>query len=394
MEGRVPRGFRFSAVEAAVKKPGRLDLGLILCEAEASVAGTLTRNLVRAAPVELCQERLAGGRARAVVANSGNANACSGEEGLAAARRLTACLARILGVPEAGVFPCSTGVIGLALPVERMESALPALVAAAGDDPEPFARAIMTTDSFPKVSWRVAEIGGREVRVLGIAKGAGMIRPDMATMLAFVLTDAAVGPGPLQRLLGDAVEASFNRITVDGDTSTNDTVLALASGLAGGEALDADFEGQRLLGRALGEVCRDLARMMVRDGEGATKLVDVTVRGARDDGAALRIARTVAESPLVKTALHGEDPNWGRIAAALGRSGAYGGGPFHIAIGGVPVTRAGLAAGAAAEAKAHEVMKGKEYEVVVELEEGRGEATVTTCDLTAEYVRINADYRS
>ncbi|MBI5017433.1 MAG: bifunctional glutamate N-acetyltransferase/amino-acid acetyltransferase ArgJ [Deltaproteobacteria bacterium] len=394
MDVPVPRGFRFAAVEAAVKKPGRLDLGLIACDEGASVAGTLTRNLVRAAPVELCQERLAGGAARAVIANSGNANACAGAEGLAAAQRLTASLAAQLSVPEAQVFPCSTGVIGIPLPVERMERMLPALVAALGDDPEPFARSILTTDSFPKVVGRPLDVGGREVRVLGVAKGAGMIRPDMATMLAFVLTDARVGPRTLQRIVFDAVESSFNRITVDGDTSTNDTVLALASGRAGGEPLDADPAALGTLGRALGEVCRELARQMVRDGEGATKLVDVTVRGARDDGAALRVARTVAESPLVKTALHGEDPNWGRIAAALGRSGAYGGGAFQIAIGGVPVARAGLGLGAESEARAHEAMKGQEYEVIVELEEGTGAATVTTCDLTAEYVRINADYRS
>ena len=389
-----PRGFRFGAVEAAVKKPGRLDLGLLWTEAPASVAGVFTKNLVQAPPVLLCRERVASGRARAVMANSGNANACSGDEGLSGARRLTASLAAALGVSEGTVFPCSTGVIGLPLPVDRMEAALPALVGSLDEDPEPFARAIMTTDSFPKLSERSLDVGGTEVRVLGIAKGAGMIRPDMATMLAFVLTDARVGSGALQTILSEAVERSFNRITVDGDTSTNDTVLLLASGGAGGGMLDGEAEPLRALGQAVTAVCRDLARMMVRDGEGASKVVDVTVRGAASEAAAVLIARTVGESPLVKTALHGEDPNWGRIAAALGRSGAYGGGPFHIAIGGVAVVRAGLGLGASAEARAHRAMEQKEYEIVVELEEGRGEATVTTCDLTAEYVRINADYRS
>jgi glutamate N-acetyltransferase/amino-acid N-acetyltransferase len=390
----IPRGFRFAAAEAAVKKPGRLDLGLLLSEGEAAVAGVFTRNKVTAAPVVLCRERLARGTARAVLVNSGNANACTGPRGLADAARLTEALGGKLGIPPEAVFPCSTGVIGLPLPVERMERALPGLVAALGDDPGPFARSMMTTDSFPKVSSRAFSVRGRELRVLGIAKGAGMIRPDVATMLAFLATDAPVGSAALQRALSDAAEETFNRVTVDGDTSTNDTVLALASGAAGGASLEEEPAALAGLADALREVCRELARMMVRDGEGATKVVDVRVRGAASAGAALAIARTVAESPLVKTALHGEDPNWGRIAAALGRSGAYAGGPFAIAIGGVPVVADGLGLGPEAEARAHQRMKGREYEIRVDLQEGPGEATVTTCDLTAEYVKINADYRT
>jgi glutamate N-acetyltransferase/amino-acid N-acetyltransferase len=349
---------------------------------------------VQAAPVLLCKERIARGRARAFLVNSGNANACSGDEGLAGARRLTAALAELLGVDDGAVFPCSTGVIGLPLPVDRMEAALPALCAALGDDPEPFARSIMTTDRFPKVSHRSFETRGREIRLLGVAKGAGMIRPDMATMLAFVTTDAPVNASALAELVSRAADETFNRITVDGDTSTNDTVLVMASGAAGGELLDRDPQALAAFGRCLTDVCRDLARQMVKDGEGATKLVDVCVRGARDEEAALRIARTVAESPLVKTALHGEDPNWGRIAAAVGRSGAYDGGPLAIAIGGEYVARRGLAEGPEAERRAHELMKGAEYEILVELEEGTAEATVSTCDFSAEYVRINADYRT
>lgn len=390
----IPRGFRFAAAEAAVKKPGRLDLGLLLSEREAAVAGVFTRNRVTAAPVVLCRERLARGTARAVLVNSGNANACTGPRGLSDAARLAAALGAELGVAPEAVFPCSTGVIGLALPVERMEAALPALLATLGDDPGPFARSMMTTDSFPKVSSRAISVRGRELRVLGVAKGAGMIRPDVATMLAFLATDAPVGAAALQRALAEAAEETFNRITVDGDTSTNDTVLALASGAAGGPSLEDDAAALSGLAGMLREVCRELARMMVRDGEGATKVVDVRVRGAATAEAALAIARTVAESPLVKTALHGEDPNWGRIAAALGRSGAYGGGPFAIAIGGVPVVAAGLGLGPDAEARAHEQMKGKEYEIRIDLQEGAGEAAVTTCDLTAEYVKINADYRT
>ncbi len=377
-----------------MKKPGRLDLGVLWCDVPATVAGVFTQNRVVAAPVLLCRERLERGSARAVLVNSGNANACTGEPGLADARRLTEAAAAVLGVAPEAVFPCSTGVIGLPLPVARMEAALPGLPGALGEDPEPLARAIMTTDQFPKVSHRGIDLGGREVRVLGIAKGAGMIRPDMATMLAFVATDAPVGPAALQGLLDRVVATTFNRITVDGDTSTNDTLLLLASGLAGGEPLDGDPTGLAALEGAVRAVCRDLARAMVRDGEGATVLVDVRVTGAASPAAALQIARTVAESPLVKTALHGRDPNWGRIAGALGRSGAYGGGPFHLAIGGVPVVRAGLGLGAEAEARAHRAMEAAEYEILVSLEEGEGEETVTTCDFTADYVRINADYRS
>ncbi|MBI5444486.1 MAG: bifunctional glutamate N-acetyltransferase/amino-acid acetyltransferase ArgJ [Deltaproteobacteria bacterium] len=390
----LPVGFRYGATEAAVKKPGRLDLGLIWCEVEATAAGAFTRNRVQAAPVLLCRERIGAGKARAVLANSGNANACSGEEGLSGAKRLTGSAAKVLSVDETTIFPCSTGVIGLPLPVERMEAALPALRAALGEDPEPFARAIMTTDTFPKLSRRSMRAGDREVHLLGMAKGAGMIRPDMATMLAFVTTDARIGAPALSRLVSEAAEASFNRITVDGDTSTNDTLLVLASGCSGGEPLEADAAALAAFGRALADVCRDLARQMVRDGEGATKLVDVRVKGASDDAAALQIARTVAESPLVKTAIHGEDPNWGRIAAALGRSPGYRGGRFSIALGGVWVAKGGLGTGPETEAPAHDVMKRREYEVLVELEEGPGEATVSTCDFSADYVRINADYRS
>ncbi len=390
----IPRGFRFSAAEAAIKKPGRLDLGLILSESDAAVAGVFTRNRVTAAPVVLCRERLGRGKARAVLVNSGNANACTGRQGLEDARQLITRLAGHLGVEAEAVFPCSTGVIGLPLPVGRIEAALPRVVSALGDDPGPFARAMMTTDSFPKVSSRAFSPGGREIRVLGVAKGAGMIRPDVATMLAFLITDAPVGPSVLQGILSGAAEETFNRITVDGDTSTNDTVLALAGGAAGGRPLEEDPPALEALAGAIREVFRDLSRMMVRDGEGATKVVDVRVRGAVSPGAALRAARTVAESPLVKTALHGEDPNWGRIAAALGRSGAYAGGPFSIRIGGVPVVRAGLGLGAESEARAHERMTDSEYEICIELEEGLGEAVVTTCDLTAEYVKINADYRT
>ena len=388
-----PRGFRFSAVEAAVKAPGRLDLGLIEAEHGASVAGVFTRNRVQAAPVVLCRERTARGLARAVLVNAGNANACTGEAGLEDARALTAAVAERLGAAPEEILPCSTGVIGQRLPVDRITGRVPELVAGLGPDPEPFARSILTTDTFPKMVSRTASIGGGEIRFLGIAKGAGMIRPDMATMLAFVLTDAAAWPDTLRSALGGAVERTFNRITVDGDTSTNDTVLLMASG-GSGVSVETELEYRDAFAREVEAVCAELARMIVRDGEGAGHVVEVRVRGAADEAAALSIARTVAESPLVKTAVHGRDPNWGRIAAALGRAPGYRGGPFHIAIGGVPVVRNGLGLGAGAEARAAEAMGAESYEILVELEEGRGEASVLTCDLSAEYVRINADYRS
>jgi glutamate N-acetyltransferase/amino-acid N-acetyltransferase len=387
-----PRGFQFGAVAAGVAKPDRLDLGLICSETEAAVAGVFTRNRVVAAPVRVCRDLLGGGRAQAVLVNSGNANACTGEQGVAAARKLTARVADVLGVRSGVVFPCSTGVIGLPLPVDRMAAAIPELAGVLSPDPGPFAEAIMTTDSFPKTSSRTVSAGGCAINVLGVAKGAGMIRPDMATMLAFLATDAPVSVAALQSLLTRAVEITFNRTTVDGDTSTNDTVLALANGCAGGEVLDANHLS--LLEEAVSEVCRDLARMIIRDGEGATKVVDVRVTGASTDADAVAIAYTIAESPLVKTATHAADPNWGRIAMALGRSGPYRGGSFGIAIGGVRVVAAGEGLGLDAEAAAREAMGADEYEILVELEEGPGTATVTTCDLSADYVRINAEYRT
>ena len=389
-----PRGFRFGAVEAAVKVPGRLDLGCIVCDGPAAAAGVFTRNRVVAAPVTLCRERVPAAGVRVVMANAGNANACTGEAGLRDAVRLCAVVAETLGVAPEAVLPCSTGVIGLPLPMERMVAALPALSAALGEDPEPFARCILTTDTCTKLAARSVPCGDREIRVLGVAKGSGMIRPDMATMLGFVVTDAPVGPELLQQILSQAAERTFNRITVDGDTSTNDTVLALASGAAGGTALETDPEAREAFVAAVEAVCRDLARKIVRDGEGARKLVDVWVRGAADATAAERAARTIAESPLVKTALHGEDPNWGRIAAALGRSGAYAGGPFAIAVGGVEIVVGGQGLGKEAEAAARRVMQGDEFAIEVRLDEGPGEACVTTCDFSAEYVSINADYRS
>lgn len=389
-----PKGFKFAAVEAAVKKPGRLDLGLVWSECDASVAAMFTRNTVVAAPVVVSRKRAALGTARGVLVNSGNANACTGEKGVADALYLTAEAASLMGVSDETMLVCSTGVIGTPMPVDRVAAAIPGLKPVLAEDPAPFARCIMTTDTVPKVAERTVHHKGVPVRLLGIAKGAGMIRPDMATMLAFIVTDAKVQPATLRAFLKVAVNETFNTVTIDGDTSTNDTIIALANGQSGAEAVEADPLLAREFSEALFEVCAELARLIVKDGEGVTKVVDIYVKGAKDDAAARKIAFTIAESPLVKTAFHGEDPNWGRIAGAMGRSGAFEGGLFNISIGLTLLVKDSVWQGQGAEAEAHAVMKTSEYPITVEIHEGTGSAKVTTCDFSADYVRINADYRS
>jgi glutamate N-acetyltransferase/amino-acid N-acetyltransferase len=389
-----PKGFKFGAVEAAIKVAGKLDMGLILCEREASAAAVFTRNKVVAAPVILSRERVADGRARAVLVNSANANVCNGPRGMEDAKSLSAAAAKELGVAPEEVLVCSTGVIGQELPFARMNDAIPALCDSVDEEIAPFAASILTTDSGVKVSECAVMVDGEEVLVTGIAKGAGMIRPDMATMLAFIVTDAAVESAALQKLLSTSVERTFNRITVDGDTSTNDTVILMASGMSGAPALAEGVEGFEAFTEAVESICRDLSRMIVRDGEGATKLVDITVTGAADEASARKIAFTIAESPLVKTALHDEDPNWGRIAGALGRSPGYNGSPFDIHIGDVCIVKDCVSNWPDTEKAAHEVMCTDEYAITVALAEGSGEATVTTCDFSKDYISINADYRS
>jgi len=389
-----PKGFKFAAAKAAVKKPGRFDMGLILCEEGGSAAGMFTRNTVVAAPVAICRERTPSPSVKAILVNSGNANACTGEPGESDARAITDKLAELLECKAEAVLPCSTGVIGQRLPADRMLRALPELKAGLCADWGDFASAIMTTDRFPKASEQSLRLGDREINVLGIAKGAGMIRPDMATMLAFILTDAPIGEKALAGIVRQAVERTFNSVTVDGDTSTNDTVLALASGAAGGEPIDVDAKAVELLGEAFFKVCQELARMMVRDGEGATKVVDIAVEGAKSDQAARTIVETIAHSQLVKTAIFGEDPNWGRIAAAMGRSGAFAGGSFDIAVGGVEIAKNGLGLGPEAEAEAKKIMLQDEYRICIRIAEGSGKAEMTTSDLTFDYIKINASYRS
>jgi len=385
-----PRGFRFAGVPAGIKRQaGALDLGLIVADAPAAVAGAFTRNLVRAAPVTVAERRVARGRARAVLVNSGNANACTGEPGLAATLETTAAVASALGVDAEEVLPASTGVIGAPLPTAKIVGAVPALVAALGASGEPFSRAIMTTDRWPKVA--TAHAAG--AAVLGVAKGAGMIHPDVgppqSTMLVFLLTDAVVERAPLASALLAACDATFNAATVDGDTSTNDSVLALASG-ASGIAPPADA-----LLAALTEVCDTLARSMVRDGEGAGHVAELSVRGLPTDAEARVVARTVATSLLVKTALFGQDSNWGRILAAAGRAGVrFDPAQAVLAIGGVTILERGLPLGPEAEARASAAMRAETYAIELVLGDGPGQARYLTSDLGHGYVDVNAGYRS
>ena len=389
------QGFRASSAVAGLKKGGKApDVGLIFSETEAAAAGVFTTNKVRAAPVILSERHLEKGKARAIIANAGNANACTGARGLDDALTTAELVAEALGVNSGDVLVASTGVIGQPLNMERMEKAIPVLAGNLSSKGIPLtARAIMTTDSFPKLSRFDGQAGGKPYRIVGIAKGAGMIMPQMATMLCFLLSDIRIDPNDLKKALVSSTDATFNRITVDGDTSTNDTALILANGLAKNGALSAE-EWEGFL-NGLTQVMGDLARMVVQDGEGATKLVRVEVKNAASPKDAQTAARTVANSSLVKTAIYGQDPNWGRIMAALGRSGIdMIEERVDIWIDQVRIVGRGLGRGADAEKQASEIMTGKEFTLTIDLHQGGHHDTILTCDLTHEYVTINADYRT
>lgn len=386
----LPRGFRAAGIAAGIKKPGVRDMALIVSDRPAAVAGVFTTNQVCAATVKLDRERLRGGRGRAIVVNSGNANACTGEQGLRDARRMAALVAQQLGLLEEQVFVCSTGRIGAPLPMPVIEKGIAKLTQDLSENGgEDAAQAIMTTDTRPK-RWTVHfRVGARQLTVAGIAKGAGMIEPNMATMLAFLMTDAAVPPRILQRALEAAVNQSFNRITVDGDRSTNDTVLLFANGAAGHPPLAPSRPGWRAFTEALNEATRQLARMIARDGEGATKMITIEVRGAASDRDADLAARAVANSLLVKTAWAGDDANWGRVMDALGYS------PARVVESKVDIffedrcaVRGGVA-GPATDAQLREIVRRPEFAVAIDLHLGKGRAIVYTCNLTEEYVRIN-----
>jgi glutamate N-acetyltransferase/amino-acid N-acetyltransferase len=405
----LPRGFRYAAAACGLKRRapnGLLDLGLIVSDGPASAAAVFTRNLVQAAPVVLSRAnvRASADEMRAVIVNSGNANCSTGPGGMAASRATAQRAARILGCRPDQVAVCSTGVIGVPLQVERILKTVPSLAASLQASAGAFAgvtRAILTTDTRPKWAAASARVGGREVRFIGCAKGAGMIHPNMATMLAFVMTDAAIAPRVLDRALHDVVARTFNSISVDGDTSTNDTLLVLANGAAGARKITRPGGGEYAnFVRALEEVCRSLALAIVADGEGATRVLEIVVRGAPGDRAAAQVARTVAGSSLVKTALSGADPNWGRILAAAGRAGV----PFNperaeIWLGGTKMygprgnSRVSVAL-PIDERVAHRRLLAKTIPIVVDLHRGRGQARFWTCDFTKDYVDINASYRT
>ena len=389
------KGVRAAGVACGIKA-GRLDLALILSDRPAQVAGVFTRNRVRAAPVLVCQKLLAGRRLSAIVANSGNANACTGTAGLADAELVGRWAAEAVRRPAREVFVCSTGVIGQRLPMEKIRRGIrQAVQALSPEGGRNAALAIMTTDRRPKDRALAFMVDGLRVTVGGIAKGAGMICPAMATTLCFLATDAAVEAVHLQRAVREAVDQSFNRITIDGDTSTNDTLLCFATGQAGPRTLTPRNAAWGRFQDALNRVARELAQLVVRDGEGATKFAEVRVMGARTPADAQAAARAVANSILVKTMLYGQDCNWGRVFAAAGRSGArVVPERLGLSVSGVPVARGGVGLGPLAEQQANERLR--ELEVVLELDLGlgRAEAVMWTTDLSVEYVKENAAYRS
>ena len=388
------RGFKAAGIACGLKKTKARDLGLIVSEVPANAAGVFTKNRVQAAPVLLDKERIQSGFCQAIIVNSGNANCCTGQQGIEDARTMARAAAEALGIAEDLVLTASTGVIGAPLPVEKIQAAAPKLVQnLSADGIHDVAQAIMTTDTVPKIVFRRGSSDGREFTVVALAKGAGMIRPDMATMLCFVCTDVLASSQFLQKSLIEACDRSFNRITIDGDTSTNDTVLLLANGMS--EAGMQTPAHEAVFQEILDEVLLTLARMIVKDGEGATKLVEIMVRGAADDADARRVADAVAHSNLVKTALFGEDANWGRILAAAGRSGACMiPEKTDLYFNSVQMVKQGFGCGKEAEDRATAVLKTPEFAIVLDLNIGRGSASMLTCDFSIDYVKINADYRS
>ncbi|MEE4314740.1 MAG: bifunctional glutamate N-acetyltransferase/amino-acid acetyltransferase ArgJ [Desulfofustis sp.] len=391
------KGFSFSAVAAGIKYPDRLDLGLIYSDEPAVTAGVFTTNQVKAAPVLIDIDRLRQGRSQAILVNSGCANACTGRNGMNDALTSGRLAAEELGIGEEMVLLSSTGVIGMPLNLEAFQAHMKPLVnGLAPDIFEHVARAIMTTDTVAKTAYRSEVIGGKEVGFMGMAKGAGMIMPNMATMLCFIVTDARISYFELNQALKAGVAESFNRITIDGDTSTNDMVLVMANGAAGNDWIDdVSRDDYTVFENVIDSMLKELAMKVVRDGEGATKCVTIRVCGAKENGEAEIIARTIATSSLVKTAFFGEDANWGRIIAAMGRSGVRFN-PEHvdIAFGDVLLVRNGVGLGPDVEQAATEVLRGDTFTVCIDLKDGNGCEEVITCDFSIDYVKINADYRT
>jgi glutamate N-acetyltransferase/amino-acid N-acetyltransferase len=398
-EASLPRGFRFAATACGLKKTGALDLAIISSDVPASAAAVFTQNLVVAAPVTISKQHLRAskGRMRAVIANAGNANCATGPAGHAAALRTVAETAKRLGCTPNEIIVCSTGVIGVPMAVEKILRSLPKLTGNRRPSARSFAElslAICTTDTRPKTAAATFKMSGKRIHMVGCAKGAGMIHPNLATTLAFVVTDAAIAPALLQRTLRDVVARTFNSISVDGDSSTNDTLLVFANGAAGAPAIRPGTAAHRAFADALEEVCQSLALQIVADGEGAQRVIEIEVRGAKTEAAAKKIAETIATSPLVKTAFAGGDPNWGRVFAAAGRSGVnFDPAKVDISMAGVPVLRRGNPLDFNERAASNRLLA--DYiAIVLHLHAGPATARYWTCDLTAEYVRINASYRT
>ena len=398
-EAALPRGFRFAATACGLKKTGALDLALLSSDVPASAAAVFTQNLVVAAPVVVSKSHLRAskGRMRAVIINAGNANCATGAAGYAASVKTVEETARRLNCSPPEVLVCSTGVIGVPLPLEKILRALPGITRNRRPSARSFAElslAICTTDTRPKTATASFKMAGKRIHLVGCAKGAGMIHPNMATTLAFIVTDAAIAPGLLQKTLRDVVSRTFNAISIDGDTSTNDTLLVLANGAAGAPAIKTGTTAHRAFRKALEEVCHSLALQIVADGEGAQRVIEIEVRGAKTEAGARRISQTIATSPLVKTAFAGGDPNWGRVLAAAGRAGVkFDPDRVDMHMAGFPVLRRGQPLAFNERAASNRLLE-KDVHVLLDLHAGRASARYWTCDFTAEYVRINASYRT
>jgi glutamate N-acetyltransferase/amino-acid N-acetyltransferase len=398
-EAALPKGFRFAATACGLKKTGALDLAILSSDVPASAAAVFTQNLVVAAPVVLSKKHLAEskGRMRAVVVNAGNANCATGSQGDLASLRTVEETSKRLGLAPHELFVCSTGVIGVQLPVEKILRALPMLARNRRASARSFAElslAICTTDTRPKTASASFRMSGKRVHLIGCAKGAGMIHPNMATTLAFVATDANISPSLLQKTLRDVTGRTFNAISVDGDTSTNDTLLVLANGAAGAPPISNGSKAHRQFAAALEQVCGSLAQQIVADGEGAQRVIEIEVRGAKTESAAKKIAETIATSPLVKTAFAGGDPNWGRIFAAAGRSGVkFDPSLVEITMAGIKVLKRGQPLDFNERAASNKLLA-DHVPIIVNLHAGKSVARYWTCDFTAEYVRINASYRT
>jgi len=398
-EAALPRGFRFSATACGLKKTGALDLALLSSDVLASAAAVFTQNLVVAAPVLVSKANLRAskGHMRAVIVNAGNANCATGDAGHVASVRTVEETAKRLNCNAREVFVCSTGVIGVPLPLDKILRALPGVAQNRRASARSFAElslAICTTDTRPKTASSSFRVGGKRIHLMGCAKGAGMIHPKMATTLAFVVTDASISPALLQKTLRNITQRTFNSISIDGDTSTNDTLLVLANGESGTPVIKENSSAHRAFEKSLEEVCRSLALQIVADGEGAQRVIEILVRGAKTEANARQIGRTIATSPLVKTAFAGGDPNWGRIFAAAGRAGVrFNPATVDIHMAGIPVLKKGQPLDFNERVASNRLLE-KHVEIVVDLHAGRALARYWTCDFTAEYVRINASYRT